>query len=502
MLLSLYLSSLALSSAHAAEPGPVHAAEVGPALPADWANAPPATWTVVLQTSGLMRPVAEAAREPIARLVEAMPPGDRIEILVVHTRSSPVLNLRTVDDTERAALAAEIRALELPSAKATDFGAAFTTLAERLDKAGESTPRFVLMVGNFCHEPPLESVYADGGYGCRVVRGFDKLDASFDSGGDRATIDATLFPVSTGGQPVHESSLDQARAFFEPGGTVAVSTTPLAAWVEERRPHAATARYGPIARAEAARLSLRAEVTEAPTSERPMGTILLRTGLEHLGFEARQITVKGARSDVQSLTLSPNGRLSVAVDVPPGPFSFVRTQDTVEVPVEIRVDGELSPAATLRALNVEPERTGLTATVVLQVQRSYGLSPFRSLVAGAGAFALVLVGVLLGKRRLAPVRLGGNFSYRRSGGARQTLAIEQLQEAPIVIRPDGSLGIGRREDSLLVLRAERPLWNTRFTVEIRTGNTEINARPISTGRHPVVPGATSFQFRDYRLSWE
>ncbi len=497
MLLPLLLS-LAAPAALAADP-----AVAPPVLPTVAAlEGTPVTWTVVLQTAGAMRPVANAAREPVARLVESLPPGDRIEILVVHTRSSPALSVRTVDEAGRAALAAEIRALEFPSAKSTDLGAGLTAIAQSLAAAGADTSRLVLVVGNLCHAPPLESIYADGGFGCRSIRGFEKFDAAFDASGDHATVDVTVFPVGALAEPVHTSGVEEVKAFFEPSAAVEVAAEPFAPWIDSVRQRLATARLRPLARADAARLALVATVERQPTIDTPTGTLSLGSGLRHLGFAATRISLEGARTELQTLNLAPDGRVPFTVDIPKPPFSLVPRTDTIDIPITLRVDGTLSPPDALRTMGIAAERTALEAKVTVRAERHYGLSPTQSLGMGASVLVLTAAVVFALRGRLTPARLGGSFSYRRAGGPRQALAIEHLGEAHLVVLPDGTLGLGRREDALLVLRAERPLWNTRITAEIRSDNAEINARPVTQGRHTVVPGATSFQFRDYRLSWE
>lgn len=511
MLLPLLLT-LATPYAHTADPG------VAP--PILEPSRSPASWTIVLQTTGGMRAVANATRDPIARLVESLPVGDTIKILAVHTRTSEALPLRTIDDAGRAAVAAEIRALELPSAKSTDFGAGLASVADSLTQAGESTSRLVLLVGDFCHEPPLESTYADGGFGCRGIRGFDKLNESFDTGGNRATIGATLFPVGSASQKVQETGLAEIKAFFEPVGFAEVATEPFAVWIDAALKRLPSVRVRPLARADANRFALTATVQRQPTIDNPTGTLLLDAGLQHLGFDASRITLEGARTDVQALRLRPTGSIPFSVDIPPPPFSLVSRTDKVEIPLVLRVDGSLAlpdqpiggpatqgaaasaPAQSLTAMGIPPERPGLEAKVTLLAERHYGLPPTVSLAMGTTVALFTGAGLVAVRRRFKPLRLGGSFSYRQSGGARTPLAIEHLAEAPLCVLPDGSLGLGRREDALLVLRAERPLWNTVITAEIRTGNAEINARPAPRGRHAVVPGATSFQFQDYRLSWE
>lgn len=481
---------------------PTFAQEAPGDLASAWGVSPSATWIFVLETAGEMRTEAEAAREPIARLVEALPAGDSVEIVAVHTRSGAPLARKVVDDANRAEVAAEIRKLELPSAKSLDLGVGLVELASRLEAVAEGTPRFVMYLGSFCHTPPLGSAYAEGGYGCRTIRGFDELDETFDGAGRGTLAGVTLFPVSTPKQPAHDAGVETVRKWLEPSASVARADVPFATWADALRGRLAAERYTPLARAEAARLALSATVAEAPTAERPSGTLTLATGLEHLGFAARRVSIEGATtSQAGPLHLGPTGTLAFAVTVPEPPFSLVPTRDFVELPVRITVEGELTPGDALRAAGVDPGRT-LTADLVVRAERQYGLSLGRS-VAMFGS-ALLMTGALglTARRRFAPLRLGGAFTYRHGGGPKRTLPIEHLPEAAIVVLPDGTLGLGRREDAALVIWVERPLWNTHAAVEIRGADIEINARPAAPGRHSVIQGATSFLFQDYRLSWE
>ncbi len=471
-------------------------------LAAAWGSSPPATWIVGLETTGPLKKVAESAREPIARLVEALPAGDRVEIVALHTRSSPVLPRRTVDEAGRAALAQEIRSLELPSAKSSDLGAGLTALAASVDGAPDDGPRMVLFMGSFCHSPPLGSIWADGGYGCRAIRSFDKLQQLYDEGKGHDLVAVRLFPVTTPEQAAHDGGVESIRAFFEPKGSVQVVTEPFAQWLDVLRTRSADERLAPLARAEAGKLALTAEVVKQPSDTEPTAEIQLSTGLRRLAFEATTVTVEGARAPAGPIRLDPTGTLTLEVDVPEPSFSLVPRTDEVDMPVRVRIDGVLAPSDALQAAGVDPVRSGLTAEVTLRAARAYGLPPARSALMFASALLLSGAGVLVVRRKVTPLRLGGTFSWRRAGGPRHPLSIEHLAEAAIVVQPDGSLAVGRREDALLVLRVERPLWKTHATVEIRVPNAEINTHPVGTGRHEVVAGATSLQFRDYRLSWE
>jgi hypothetical protein len=479
------------------------AAEVPDPLVSAWAGTPvSASWIFVLETSGAYLPIAEAARDDIARLVEALPVGDRVEVIALHTRASPILPFRTVAEDTRTALAAEVRALKLPSAKSTDLGAGLASIATALDAPGGGGARFVVVMGSFCHSPSVASEYADGGYGCRAIRGLDSLDAAFDDGADRATIAATLFPVATPAQPVHAPGLAVVHDYFAPAAAVETATEPLKTWVTTRIASLAASRVRPLARAEAATLALHAVVVDEPAPGNPNATIRLSAGLEHLALDATAITVTGARAGRTSLRLGPDAILPLTVDVPAPPFSFVPVHDVVDIPVSVRLDGTLSPADSLRDAGIDPAHPALSAAVTIHAARTYGLSAGRGLAMLVSALLLGAAGTLSLRRSLSPLRLGGAFTYRHAGGPRQPLPIQGLAEAAVVVRPDGSLGVGRPDDAVFVLRVERPLWNAHVIAEIRASNVEINTRRVPPGRHVVVPGATSFQFKDYRLSWE
>lgn len=492
MMLSLSLA-LAASPVNAAEPGLADA----------WGGAaPPAEWVFVLETALAGKGVADAAREPVAKLIEALPEGDRVRVLAMHARTSEALPTRTIAEATRAAVADEVRKLALPSAKSIDLGAALSELLTGLGVADEAV-RIVVFVGTFCHSPPLGSPWADGGFGCRAIRNFDRLEASYDTFEARGRVLALLFPVQAGELRPHAGGADELRRLFEPGTAVEAPSTPFAAWAESLAGGAhAGVRVRPLARVEAGTFAPTLEVVRQPTREDPTAELRVKSGLEHLWFDVSSLSVTGARATSEVRRLAPDGTLLLAVDVPKPPFSVLPRTDTVPLPVTVTLSGALGPADALRAAGATPERDAVAVEVTLQAARDYGLSPTRS----AGVF--VSGGLLLGAaalvvgRKLQPLRLGGTFSYRRAGGPRQTLAIERLSEAPLVVQPDGTLDVGRREDAVVVLLVGRPLWKARASVEIRVPNAEINTKPAPPGRHTIVAGATSLQFLDYRLSWE
>lgn len=468
------------------------------AAPLTWATKEPVTWYFVVETAGGGLGVANAAREPLAQLIEALPAGDRVEIQVIHTRTSTLLE-RTVDDAGRAALAAEVRALVFPTAKATDMGAALSHLMSRLSAAGG--PREVLMVSSFCHQPPIGSPWADGGFGCRSILGLDALNTEVDARGGLEKVEAHLFPVDLPTQVHDPRGVSQASTILAPA-FVAVEASPVDAWLATARAGLALHRARPEVRAEATAFAVTATVLQEPTPEAPRARIELTSNLAHLGFGITQLTVEGGRIVTPPTALAPGATFDVDVDVPAPSFSLLPRTDTVELPLTFRIAGALTPEDALREAGIEPSVSPVEVAVVARAARSYGLSPLRAggmlasvlLLAGAGTLAL--------RRRLAPIRFGGTFTYRKAGGARRSLDIGDRSEAAIVVLPDGSLGLGRKEDAVIVLRMERPLWNTRASVWVRAAAVELNARPAAPGWHKIVAGATSFQFQDFRLSWE
>jgi hypothetical protein len=468
------------------------------AAPLTWSSAEPMTWVFVLETAGPALPIANATRDGLARLVEVLPEGDRVEVQVVHTRTSTLVD-RTISSADRATLAADLRALELPTAKATDMGAALSHLSSRL--AASPGPRQIVIVGSFCHQPPIGSPWADGGYGCRSILGFDALNTEFDGRGGLEATEVHLFPVDLVGQPSDPRGVSQAEALFNPG-VVSVEPIAFSEWVTSVAPHVETLRTRPRARAEVDAFAVTATVLQAATEESPRARVELTANLTHMGFAVSAMTVGGGRLVAPATVLEPSATIEVDVDVPAPPFSLVPRTDVVEVPLTLHLEGSLTPEAGVTQLGIDPQRPAQDIAVVVYATRSYGLSPARG---GAILASLLLfggAGTLALRRQLTPIQLGGAFTYRRSGGARQALDIAGRSEAAIVVLADGSLGLGKKEDAIIVLRMERPLWTARASAWIRIAGVELNARPVSTGWHRIVAGATSFQFQEYRLSWE
>ena len=85
---------------------------------------PPADWYFVLDTSGEMLAVAQAARADLARLIEVIPEGDRVAVMAMHTRPSEALPLSAIDHFNRQTLMDKVATLDLTSAKDADLGIA------------------------------------------------------------------------------------------------------------------------------------------------------------------------------------------------------------------------------------------------------------------------------------------------------------------------------------------------------------------------------------------
>jgi hypothetical protein len=84
-------------------------------------------------------------------------------------------------------------------------------------------------------------------------------------------------------------------------------------------------------------------------------------------------------------------------------------------------------------------------------------------------------------------------------GERQVLESEGKTELSIGLLANGMLGLCEPERALLVIRRRS---GDQAVVIVRQGGVEINSRAVLPGEHVVFPGASSFQYEDYRLSWE
>lgn len=487
-----------LMPAFAADPAEAELATAFGATP------PRADWLFLLETSREAKPLADAARAEIAAFVAEVPAGDTVEIVAYHTRASASLPATVVDEAGRAALVEQVRTLELTSAKDVDLGAALARAADTLGRPSAGDVQFVYVVSSFCHAPAFASEWDSGGRGCRAVRGVDRLAGMVAAGRDHRLLVTTVFPRPTSSQPVHQPGVETVRKVFDPVGEFVVADTDFATTLARVRARMAATRLGPVAAADAARLHLTAQVEQAPTPDAPRARIRLDSGLQRLALRLDDLRIEGAASSApETLTLQPDAHFEVDVPLAPPRFSLLPQTETLELPIRISGEGTLLPPDGLRAAGIEPTRPKLAAEVTVRLSRTYGLSAPVATLLIVGTVLGVAFGTLWLRGRLAPRRLGGSFVYRRANGPRRVLDIADLDEAAIVVRPEGELGVGRTQDSVLVLRMARRLFRTHAEVEIRTTlPVEINTRPVAAGRHKIVAGATSFQFGEYRLTWE
>ncbi|MFZ5482142.1 MAG: hypothetical protein ACOZNI_35605 [Myxococcota bacterium] len=462
-----------------------------------------ADYVFLLDTAGPQKAGAEAAREDIAKFVEAVPAGDDVAIVVLHTRPSVVLEPVTVDEAGRAALAARIRAIELPTAKEEDVAAGLAQAGTLLDREGASTAQFLFVVSNFCHNPPIASEWGSAGQGCRAMRGTTALVGKLKGSGGRL-LSSWVFPVAAEKAPA-QADVDAAVAVLREAGAVELAASPFSTWLAGFRDRLATERVRPLARAEASRADLEVTVARPPTPDDPTAELRLSSGLEQLRLRLTQVDVAGALPGTwpTEIELAPEASLTVGVALPPPPVSILPRSETIRIPLVVRATGTVEPAEGLAALDVDTRRPDLSVPLELTLERPYGLSGPKAAVVLVATFGLSgFLGIWL-RGRFLPKTLGGSFGYRRADGPRESLDISSLSVAPIVIGKDGRLAVGSEKDAVLVLRIRRPLWVAHAEVEVRgPREVEINRKRAAPGRHRVVAGATSFQFGEYRLTWE
>jgi hypothetical protein len=188
----------------------------------------------------------------------------------------------------------------------------------------------------------------------------------------------------------------------------------------------------------------------------------------------------------------------VDVKVPPPAFRLLPSTEQLEQPIGVDGNLVLSPETAWTAVGIDPRQKPQHWDLQAPVTRSVGSG--KTLV--AMALSVLVMGGIGGwsaRQFLLRRPLGGTFWWRRGMEGRQALDIAHLQQANLVALPDGTLGHGSPEAAMLVL------WrtsNTRAFVDVKHDNVEINSRKAARGRHEIVPGATSFQMGEYRLTWE
>jgi len=461
----------------------------------------------VLETTGTQLAGAQAARASIAALVSALPAGDWVQILTIHIRPTSALALTRIEDAGRTALADQIRALELTSARDfTDLGAGYAFAIQQLTKADGPTQSYVYLLGSFCHTPAINSEFSAGGSGCRAVRGSEKLVDAMKAGLTDRLVAATLFPVgSPPGFPVHEPGVALAEQVFPGSVRVDTTATPFDKWMAAYVARLRLDRLAPLVRSDVASAKLSARVVKGPTEDDPVATIELSAGTRFVGARLTNVRVEGAATPdfPAEIELAPRAQLAVPLSLPGSGLALLPKTHQVELPVTISGDLSLLPGDGIKAMGLDPIRPAQSALAPVAYSYSTGILGLLVLLFGVVTLAVGgLAGFVLLRRRAMRLRLGGSFSYRREGGPRRALDISDLEEAFIGIGEDGEILAGKGRGAVLALRMLRDRNGAYAEVEIFTDGVEMNRKPARRGRHRVTPGAASFQFGGYRLSWE
>ena len=488
------LSTLVLAAALAA-PSPE---EVTADLARVGARARPVEYVFLLDTSQALEATSESLRPDIARLVEVAPVGDAVTILTFHARHFAVLPRTVIDAAGRPALAEKVRTMDFAAGYDRDLGDGLHGLAEHLGQA--ATPDFVYVFGvsNFCHAPTVTSAWSSGGRGCSTIRNQARIGELLAPLRESSRVRAVWFPVSVKDAPADPAGA--AAAVHEVGGEL-VTDGPNA-WLQNFAARLVGERARAAATADTKDAGFTLEVV-SPPDEGGVVEVELRPTARVLELELTEVVVTGATGAVPAhLGLAEPARLHLQMEPPPTPWSLFPREDSVKVKLTVSGEGQLGPASAIHLWGMSGRRSRLEAQTLVDVPRRYGLP----LPAALGLLAVIFVGAGFGavlvRGRMMPLRLGGTFSARFRGGARQALAIAELAEAAIVLEPEGRARIGKREDAAIVLRVRRPVWRLYGEVQIRVPDAEINGRKVSPGTHQVVPGATSIRTGEWRLTWE
>ncbi len=462
------------------------------------ARSPPVGYVFWLDTSAAMEVTSEALRPEIARLVEAAPAGDSVEIIAFHIRPYVALPRTPITAASRAALATKIRALDLSSGFDRDVGDGLHLLATELSDASAPAFSHVFGVSNFCHVPTVLSPWSSGGRGCGAIRNQASIGTAVATVRDAGRLDVRWFPVDALAARVDSAGLAAARHEF---GGEAVMEPPLT-WLQNFTARLTSERARPAAFADARDAGFTVTAVAPPS---PTGEVELEFTSTSRVLELRLQNLVGvglAEPLPRAFDLTRPARVKARVEVPLPPWSLFPRQDDVEVTLSFSGDGRLEPRAALHLWSIKEDRPGLRATTTVSVHRGFGLSlPVGSTLlllafASAGMAAIVIRG------RLMPLRLGGTLTARHRGGSRQVIVITGQSEAAVILDEDGVARLGKREAAAIILRVRRPVWNLHGEADIRAPDTEINGRKVPLGVHPVVPGASSFRIGLWRLTWE
>lgn len=493
------LALAALAKSPAPIPSPVPAQPPPHVAPTLAAASPPVHWLFAIDTSAELLPVSAATLPDIARLVEILPVGDQVEILVFHARPNLAMPATTVDDAGRAALAAKIRALTVTAGVDRDLGAGLAALRERLDREDAPPFQFVTVVSNFCHEPPVGSPWSTGGSGCTVVRGARELRGAFEAGAKGRYRQTWLFPISAPKESPDALGLDAAAEVTD--GAIVMET--FASWAGAYQREFDRLRVGAMVARQARDLVVRAGAAKRASTDDPVAKLALSSASTIAGVRLSEVTIQGGSlGGTAPIVLSPRAEIEVAVDPPSPRFALFPQRDTVQVPVTLRATATLLPEDEVRAVGTNPDRGTVEVQVAVPYERRYGLPGYASFLLFTSVFLGTTLGTAWLRQRLVPRRLGGTFGYRFRGGPKIPMDLASRAEAAICVQPDGALALGARAEAVLVLRVRRRAWTTVSEVEVLADGMELNGKPLARGVHPVVPGTASFRFGEHRLAWE
>lgn len=461
---------------------------------------PPADWYFVLDTSGEMLAVAQAARADLARLIEVIPEGDRVAVMAMHTRPSEALPLSAIDHFNRQTLMDKVATLDLTSAKDADLGGGLSWAVHRLSAKTAADLSFMVMVGPFCHSPSVSSDFDSGGRGCRPIRGIEKIASSYAESRGARKVEATLLTLAPPGGVSDAVGVEAVRTVFPDATVVDGKTVSFAAWAEAFRKQLPLHRVMPLVNGDAGVAGLQLTVAGAPTAENPVAQVIVSAGTQHLGLHVRDLVINGV--SYPESDLAPSVVHDIPISLPPAPFQLWPGTETLEIPITATATGELLPADGLREVGVDPARPALTATATAKVVRDVGPSYLRlSTLSVLGVLFVSLASVYAQVRGRTAV-LEGAFSYRRVGAARQALEVAGRSVVAICKGPDGELVIGPEDDAVVIFRMVKSNKAGDAEIVVCREGVQVNSKPLGVGVHKVVPGATSVQFDEFRLTWE
>lgn len=462
------------------------------------ARVPAMGYVFLLDTSEPMKATADGLRAEIAALAQAVPAGDSLEVIAFHTRPFVAVPRTVVTEAGRAALVARLTTLELPSGYDRDLGAGLSTLATELAAPGGPAFQHVFTVSNFCHAPSVLSPWSMSSRGCGPIKDQHKIGEAAATPMAEGRLSLHWFPVKAGETPVYTAGA--ATAMKELGGELV--TDGVAAWLQNFRARLHATRPQPAAELDAHTATFTATL-QTPADAAGHAELALHNTAGVLDLRVDHLVLTGATTSAgESVLLAPDAILPIDLVVPAPPWSLFPRSDTLDVKVTVSGQGHLEPTEALAIWGIEGSRRDLSTTLTVPVQRRYGLPLPAAISVLVGIFfGTGLLSVFIQGKRL-PLRLGGVLTARYRGGPRQTLEIADRKEAAIVLGTDGTVRLGAAEESTIILRVRRPLWNLYADVQIRAKGAEINGRPTDPGLHRIIQGATSFRIGDWRIAWE